>query len=238
MKCLPLEAIVTNPKMKLLTIVFILGFLTNLNGQTRPSLDEVLKKELSENSTQDGRWVYFSDKANIEKLDKPLLKAVLPNYDFYEIELTNFLGYHINQGTCVVLFDRVNSSIVMVEPIWYGGISEPLIKLFLKKQFKNKEKLLSFLNELNQLMEIGSGYKFVNTGSSDKIITYDLVYFKGDSYTTAGNGISSTVQYTKDGVWRQIEIEIKDLRLIEYVSINPKLKDKNEFKKDYKQTIN
>lgn len=223
--------------MRLLTIIFALGLLTNLYGQTHPSLEEVLKKELSENSTKDGRWVYYSDKANIEKVDKPLLKAVLPNYDFYKVGLTNYLGYHVNQATCIVLFDRLNSSIVLVEPIWYGGISEPLIKLFLNKPFKNNEKLLSSLNELNQLMEIGSVYKFVNTGSSDKLITYDLVYFEGDSYTTGGNGISSTVRYTKNGVWRQIEIKIKDLRLIEYVSINPKLKDNNEFKESYKQTI-
>lgn len=220
--------------MRLLTIVFILGLLTNLYGQTPPALDKVLKKELSENSSRDGRWVYYSDKADIEKIDKPLLKAVLPNYDFYKVGLTNYLGYHVNQATCVVLFDRVNSSFVLVEPIWYGGISEPLIKLFLNKPFKNNEKLLSCLNELNELMEIGSGYKFVNTGSSDKLITYDLVYFEGDSYTTGGNGIRSTVQYRENGVWRQIEIRIKDLRLIEYVSINLKLKDNKEFEKDYK----
>jgi len=223
--------------MKLLTLILTFGLLTNIYGQNYPALDTVLKKELSQNSTTDGRWVYYSDKADIEKIEKPLVKAVLPNFDFYKVTLTNYLGYHVNQGTCIVLFDSLKSKIVLVQPIWYGGISEPLIKLFLKKRFDNKGKLLDFLKDLNELMEIGSGYKFVNTSSTDDLIKYDLVYFKGDSYTTGGNGTSSTVNYTQDGVWRQIEIKVKDFKMVEYVSINPRLKDDKEYKKDYKEII-
>jgi len=223
--------------MRILTMILTFGLLTNLYGQTFPELDTALKKEFSENSKTDGRWVYYSDKADVEKIEKPLVKAVLPHYDFYKVTLTNYLGYHVNQGTCIVLFDSLNSSIVLVQPIWYGGVSEELIKLVLKKKFDNKENLLSFLKELNELMEIGSGYKFVNTSSTEHLITYDLVYFKGDSYTTGGNGTSSTVNYNSDGVWRQIEIKIDDFKMIEYTSINPALKGNKEFIKDYKQTI-
>ena len=234
---LPISTCYKQFKMRLLTLILTIGLLTNVYGQTYPALDTVLKKELSQNSTTDGRWVYYPDKANIEKIGKPIVKAVLSNYDFYKVTLTNYLGYHVNQGTCIVLFDSLKSKIILVQPIWYGGISEQLIKLVLKKPFDNKDKLLSFLNELNELMEIGSGYKFVNTSSTDDLIKYDLVYFKGDSYTTSGNGTSSTVNYTSDGIWRQIEIKIKNLKMIEYTSINPALKDNKEFKKDYKETI-
>ena len=226
---------------RIIIIIGILLFVTTgqiVFGQTYSTLEEALKRELSENSTKDGRWVFYADKANIEKIEKPLVKAVVPNYDFYKVTLTNYLGYHVNQATCVVFFDSLKSKIVLVEPIWYGGISEPLIKLFLKKQFDNKDKLLSFLNELNELMEIGSGYKFVNTNSADDIIvTYDLVYFKGDSYKTGGNGTSSIVNYTSDGIWRQIEIKIKNFKMTKYISINPALKDKKETKNEYKETI-
>jgi hypothetical protein len=223
--------------MRLLTLILTLGLLTNLYGQTYPALDTVLKKELSQNSTRDGRWVYCPDNANIEKIEKPLVKAVLPNYDFYKVTLTNYLGYHVNQGTCVILFDSLKSKIVLVQPIWFGGISEALIKLVLKKTFDNKDTLLSFLKELNELMEIGSGYKFVNTCHTDDLLKYDLVYFKGDSYTTGGNETSSTINYTQAGIWRQIEIKIKDFKMIEYVSINPRLKDDKKYKKDYKEII-
>jgi hypothetical protein len=223
--------------MRLLTLILTFGLLTNLYGQAYPALDTVLKKELSQNSTTDGRWVYYHDKANIEKIEKPLVKAVFSNYDFYKVTLTNYLGYHINQGTCVILFDSLKSKIVLVQPIWYGGISEPLIKLVLKKPFVNKDTLLSFLKELNEIMEIGSGYKFVNTSSTDNLLKYDLVYFKGDSHTTGGNGTSSTINYTQDGVWRQIEIKIKDFKMIEYISLNPAVKDDKEYKKGYMEII-
>lgn len=223
--------------MRLLAFILTFGLLTNIYGQVYPALDKVLKKEFSVNSTKDGKWVYYADKANIEKIEKPLVKTVLPNYNFYKVTLTNYLGYHVNQGTCLVLFDSLKSSIVLVKPMWYGGISEPFIKLFLKKQFDNQEKLLGFLKELNELMEIGSGYKFINTSSTNDLITYDLVYLKGDSYTTGGNGTSSTVNYTQDGIWRQIEIKIKGFKMVEYLSINPKLKDNKEYQKDYKEII-
>jgi hypothetical protein len=213
------------------------GLLTNLYGQTYPTLSSVLKKELPRSSTTDGRWVYYPDKANIEKIEKPLVKAVIPNYDFYKVNLTNYLGYHVNEGTCVILFDSLKSKITLVQPMWYAGISEPLIRLVLQKPFDNNDKLLSFLNELHELMEVGSAYKFVNTSSTNDSIKYDLVYFNGDSYTTGGNGTNSTVHYTSDGVWRHIEIKIQDFKIVEYTSINPALKDKEEFKKDYKQTI-
>lgn len=226
--------------MKKIIIIGLFLFVTIgqiVLGQNYLALEKTLKKELPENSTTNGRWVYYPDKANIEKIEKPFVKAVLPNYDFYKVTLTNYLGYHVNQGTCIILFDSLKSKIVLIQPIWYGGISESLINLILKKPFDNKDKLLSFLNELNELMEIGSGYKFVNTSSTNGLIKYDLVYYKGDSYTTGGNGTSSTINYTQDGVWRQIEIKIKDFKIVEYTSINPALKDKNEYKNDYKETI-
>jgi hypothetical protein len=223
--------------MRLLTLILTFGLLTNLYGQTNSAIATVLKKEFSENSITDGRWIYYSDKADIKKIEKPHVKAAFSNYDFYQVTMTNCLGYHINQGTCIILFDSLESKAVLIEPIWYGGVSEQLIKLALKKRFDNKEKLLSFLNELNELMEIGSEYKFINTCSTDDLLKYDLVYFKGDSLTTGGNDTSSTVNYTSDCIWRQIEIKIKNSKIIEYTSINPALKDNKEFKKDYKETI-
>ena len=118
------------------------------------------------------------------------------------------------------------STTILVEPLWYGGTSNMFVKLFIKQKFENKDSLLGFMTQLNDLMQIGSGFKFRQTSCADTLITYDLGYFKGDSYTTRGNGTSSTVNYNEDGVWRKIRIEIKDWTIIRYVSINPKMNDK------------
>jgi hypothetical protein len=208
--------------MKLLLTILILGFLINVYGQSYPTLEKVLAKELTKESQEDGKWVFYADKANIERVNNPLLKASFPNYDPFRVTLTNYLGYHINQGTCVVLFDSLKSKFILVEPMWYMGVSKPLIKLLIGRKFENMDTLLSVLKGVHDLLEIGSRYKFRNTSYNDSVITYDLGYFKGDSYTTGGNGISSTVRHNEDGVWRKIIIEVKNLSIIRYTSVNPK----------------
>lgn len=223
--------------MKHILKIILIVIVTSTYGQSYSDLEKVLTQEFPENSTKDGRWVFYSDQADIVKLDKPSIKLMLPQFDLYKVTLTNYLGYHVNQGTCVALFDSLKSKVILVEPIWYSGIGEPLIKPILKKQFDSKEQLIRYIDELNEVLEIGSIYKFVKTSSTDNLITYDLIYQKGDNYTTGGNGTSSTINYTKKGIWRQIEIRIKDLKIVEYTSINPALKDDKEYKKDYKVTI-
>jgi len=194
------------------------------------TLEEHLLSNFPQNSSKDGRWVFYKDRANVEKQNKPNLKAIIPNSDFYRVTMTNYLGYHVNQGTCLIVFDSINSKITLAQPIWYGGISEPFVKLFIGHKFNSKDSLLSFLTEFNELMQIGSSYKFRQTLITDSLITLDLGYFKGDSYTTRGNGTSSTVNYNEDGVWRKIIINIKDLAIIRYTSINPKMNDKEIIK--------
>jgi hypothetical protein len=142
----------------------------------------------------------------------------------------NILGWHVNEGICVVLFDSIRSQMILVEPLWYGGVSKALVKLLIGQKFTSKPAMLDFLNGTNELMQIGSEYKFRNTSVSDSLITYDLGYFKGDSYTTGGNGVTSTARYNDDGVWRKIEIDIRDLMIMRYTSTNPKNKEKEVIK--------
>ena len=211
--------------MKKLIIILSFVFAGAVYGQAYPGLEKVLSKEFSTKSQKDGRWVFYVDKANIEKLYNPLVKASFPNHEVFELTLTNYLGYHVNQSTCLILFDSLKSKIILVEPLWYGGISEKLVKLAIGQKFNSKESLLTFLQGLHALMEIGSGYKFRNTAYSDSLITYDLGHFKGDAYTTGGGGTPSTIRSNEDGVWRKIIIDIHNLAISRYTSINPKTKD-------------
>jgi hypothetical protein len=212
--------------MKLLLIILSLGLFVNASGQTYTSLEKALTKELPQNSTVDCKWVFYSDEANVEKVEKLLLKAVIPNFEFYNVTLTNYLGWHINQGRCLVLFDSSKPKIVLVEPLWYGDISKQLTTLFIGKKFQDQQSLLSFLSELHSLMQVGSSYKFRETSHTDSLITYDLGYFKGDSYTKGGNGTATTINNNDDGVWRKIEIDTKDFAIIRYTAVNPVTNDK------------
>lgn len=216
-------------QMRLLFTIVAFGIFNFVFGQTYPALERALTKEFPEESQKDGRWVFFSDKAEIEKFDQPAIKSSFPNFELFQVTLTNFLGWHVNQGTCLILFDSLASKIILVEPLWYSGPSKALANLFIGRKFKNKETLLSFLDGVNELMGIGSGYKFRHTGYSDTLITYDLGYFKGDTYTTGGNGTTSVQRYNEDGIWRKIIIDIKNFTIVRYTSINPKTNDKSIF---------
>ena len=209
-------------------IIFLLTFnlISSANGQTYAILEKALTAKFSETSTQDGRWVFHPDKANIEKIDKPLLNAIIPNYTFYKITLTNYLGSHINEENCVLLYDSAASEILLVEPLWYAGVSKPLIKLFINKGFGSKDQLAGFLGQLNELMEMGSGCKFILTGFSYNLITYDVLKFNGNY---AGSG-ARPGRYNKDEVWKQIRIDIEDGQLIRYTSIDPKTNKKEMIK--------
>ncbi len=217
-------------RIKIFIAILLSGLFVHVSAQKFTALEKVLAKEFSENSNTDGRWVFYSERADIEKIIKPLVGLQIPNYTFYKIQLTNYLGYHINEATCLILYDSLKAKVLLVEPLWYGGVSERFVRLFVGKTFNSKDSLMSFLTELNELMEVGSGFKFVTPIYTDSLITYDLASLKGDSYTTKGNGISSTVQYNQDDVWRKIRITIKNLKIIRYASTNPKTNEEETIK--------
>jgi hypothetical protein len=187
------------------------------------TLEDFLTASFTENSSKDGRWVYYKSRANLKKLTEPLLEKVAAGSEFYQVNLTNYLGWHVIEGVCVVVFDSAKRKMTLAKPVWYGGVSKPLVDIFIKHKFEQKDSLLNFLNALHDLMEIGAGYRFRQTSYSDSLITYDLGYFKGDSYKISGSGTSSTVHYAEDGVWRNIVVVIKDFTIISYTSINPVL---------------
>ena len=201
--------------------ILAFSILSTAGAQGYANLEKVLNEQLSETATKDGRWVFHSDKGNIEKMDKPLVKAVIPNFDIYKVTLTHYLGSHINETTCIILFDSAASRIILEAPLWYDVMNKDFIKLFLKKKFDNKTNLLAFLDQFNDLLATGSGCKITRTALTDEQAKYDIINFKGDSYTTSGGGAKSTVSYYKDEVWRQVTIDIDDLQLIRYTVVNP-----------------
>lgn len=190
------------------------------------TIEEYLLHRFSVNNNADGKWVFYNQPGSVEKIKRPLLEAVLPGSAFYKVRMTNFLGYHVNNGTCMIVYDSLLHTSTFNAPLWYSGISEDILRLFMGHRFGSKDSLLNFLNELNEFMETGSVFRYKLTAATDSLITYDLGYTRGDSYTTGGNGTSSTISYKKDDVWRFIIITIKDFAIVRYESVNPVLKSK------------
>jgi len=174
------------------------------------TLEEFLLGSFPENSTKDGRWVYYKDNANIQKLNKPEVSKVIPDYSFYKVTLTNFLGYHINSSGNLVLFDSIHKKLIHPEPVWYSDDNKEFINLFIGKKFIDSTSLMSFVYEFQDLLKVGSTGKYENTVYSPTKVTFDDTY-KGTSGTE---------------IWRHLEIILNDNRLTEFHSINPKMNER------------
>ena len=177
---------------------------TTLNHRT---LDGLLAKKFPETSWVDGRWVYYKDQANIQQLVKPRVSAVIPEYSFYTVTLTNYLGYHINHSRKLILFDSAKSRVIHVVPMWHGDISADLLRLFIGKTFPDSTSLLNFTLELHSLMNAGSTGGFENTTWHEDKVTFDLTY-QGSN---------------RKEVWRHIEMFIEDNKIKRFRSTNPKM---------------
>jgi hypothetical protein len=201
-------------------------FVSNNNdSQSYPELEKVLEKEIKLISNNDGRWAFYAYEANIKKIDKPLVKSLIPNYEIYKVFLSNHMGFETLKVRCLILFDSINSKILLIPPLWFNGINETLIKLFLNEPFKDNASLLCFLKELHELMEIGSGYKFINTGITENMVSYQLTRLENVFNNADISIMDSLVQNKYSSVHREIKIDIKDLKIIRYTSTNPITKD-------------
>ena len=114
---------------KFVALIFILFSLTLAIGQNFKKLEFALVKDFPESSSTNGKWVYYSESANIQKIDKPDVNKLIPNFSFYKVRLTNFLGYHINTSNCLVLFDSIKFKTLLVAPMWYSDISEDFFEI-------------------------------------------------------------------------------------------------------------
>lgn len=175
----------------------------------RSTLNGNLLLKFSKSSGRDGKWVYYPELANIQKLEKPVVNKVIPEYAFYRVRLTNFLGYHVNSSSNLILFDSINRKIIHAIPMWYNDLSPDFLKLFIGKQFIDSVSLLEFTVELQYLMNVGSTGMFENTRYSYDKVTFDLTYHGAN----------------KKEVWRNIEMFITDNRITGFRSTNPKMND-------------
>ncbi len=207
--------------MKFISTIIALGWLLTGFTQAGSLLESVLQQHISQKSERGDRWVFYSDKAAINRIEKPAVKAISTGYDFYSVTLTNYLGYHVNQVTCLALIDTVARKCMLVEPLWYAESNKELIKAYLGHQFDGKDSLMNFLSQLNELMETGSGFKFLQTSCTNDSVTYDLVSSAENSYTTGGYGTASRIGYDTKKIWRKITIEIKNYAVTRYVVTNP-----------------
>ena len=190
--------------MKRILIIFI-GLTQFSFSQDFEELRIALKKELPVDSNKDGRWVFEEESAEIEKIENTEVQKRIPQYELYKVLLTNYLGYHINDSYCLILFDQKESEVILIEPVWYSGINSDLLKMFVGIEFEDKDSILKFIFSLQDIMIVGSTGLFENTKYQTNKITFDL----------------TNTPYRKNSIWRNIEIGIDKNKIVFFKSINP-----------------
>jgi hypothetical protein len=171
------------------------------------SLEGILTRTFPKSSTLDGRWVFHVEKANIQNIVKAEVRNIIPEYKFYRTKLTNYLGYHVNSSSNLILFDSLKSKIIHVVPMWYGDISKDFLQLFIGKHFSDSTSLLKFTMELKDLLNVGSTGNFENPKYAPDKVTFDLTYQGAN----------------RKEIWRHIEILITNNTIRAFCSTNPKM---------------
>lgn len=166
-----------------LTFILVTVFSNTTYSQDFSTLEKALLKEFPDKSgsTDNGAWVFYKEKGNIKKINRPNLDTYLPKYTVYNVNFTNYLGHHVNKWTCYVLFNEILSKPILITPIWYSGIPTEPIKMVINKTFSSKEDQLEALKEIHELMTLNSDYKLIETSHTEKMILFDFVYYNNNS---------------------------------------------------------
>lgn len=182
------------------------------------TLDGCLRRDFPEKSQYggyDGRWVYYSERGNIQKIAKSEVSKIIPDYSFYRVTMTNYLGYHVNTSGCLILYDSLNKKTELVQPMWYSDENEVFLKHFIGTQFTDSTFLLKFVYELQGLMIVGTSGTFFNTKYQSDRITFDLTF----DHVSVSSGIINAVS----GIWRTFEISLTDNTIKEFKITNPRM---------------
>ncbi|TXD50462.1 MULTISPECIES: hypothetical protein [unclassified Polaribacter] len=187
-------------------------------GQDLTEIKSSLEKlKIDENgSYESDKWYYNPEIADIIEIKKEILNQVLAEYDLYSTVLEGFYGWHKKTSRCLILRKSDNGELIVIDPIWYSGISTEFLKMIIGYKFKSEKELQLFTFELQDVMLIGSTHNkdFKNTVFSENKITIDLY----DSYK-------------EERVWRKIEIGINKNTIEFLTSTNPITKEKLTVKK-------
>lgn len=190
------------------------------HAQDFTKLERTLTFEFPKDAQEDGRWVFYADRAEIQPIEKPLVRSIIPQYQFFKVNLTNYLGYHMNEAACLILFNEHRSSAILDAPEWYSGLEKRWMKLLIGAEFGNNDSLLAFVEEFQDLMMVGSSFDCVNTRVDRSKVTFDIANM---SATTTG---PVSTNYSRVDLWRHFEIELgANNRILSFASTNPSTGD-------------
>ncbi|MBQ4805824.1 hypothetical protein J8L88_23405, partial [Aquimarina sp. MMG015] len=187
-------------------LILLIGIQYCVFGQEFSQLKSELNIKFPNDSiVGDNVWAFYEEMANIKEIDKSIVKKYLNGSNIYQVTLTNYLGYHIEDADCLVIFNNKTSELELIPPIWFDLSMDDFFSKFFGKQFESKSELKKFIFQIQELMLTGSVLKsFENNKFESNKISFDLI----------------ETRRSKKKVWRRMEIEIKDNVMIDFIKDN------------------
>ncbi|WP_046758909.1 hypothetical protein [Kordia jejudonensis] len=184
-------------------LILLIGIQYCAFGQDFSKLKSELNTKFPNDSiVGDNVWAFYEEIANIKEIDKSIIKKYLNGSNIYQVTLTNYLGYHIEDADCLVIFNNKTSELELIPPIWFDRSMNDFFSKFFGKKFESKSELQKFISQMQDLMLTGSVRKnFENTKFESNKISFDLI----------------ETRKSKKKVWRKMEIEIKDNVMIDFI---------------------
>ncbi len=184
-------------------LILLIGIQYSAFGQDFSMLKSELKTKFPNDSiVGENVWAFYEEMANIKEINKSIVKKYLNNSSIYQVTLTNYLGYHIADADCLVIFNNKTFELELIPPIWFDLSMNDFLSKFFGKQFKSKLELKKFIYQMQELMLTGSILKnFENNKFEPDKISFDLIETRN----------------SKRKVWSKIEIEIEDNVMINFI---------------------
>lgn len=172
------------------------------------TVEGLLAKTYPDNPRVEGRWVYQKEQADVQRLIKPRVTALIPEYSFYTVTLINYQGSLVNRSRILFLYDSVNISVFQTTLFWFGLQSRDMLGRIVGKTFPDSTALVDFMLELQSLINTGSNGGFENMFFNQDKISFDL--------TGPGNNPKP--------VWEHYEMFINNNTIRSFRVTNPNIK--------------
>ena len=194
-----------------------------LPAQVNPGLENILQLQFPADTAKKQELIFYKDKANIERLDYPVIKKYLPNYELYAVNLT-FKPRPGWVNRCVVLYDSAAKDFILQQSLTMGGLNPKLEAVLQSLQFNDSSSLLQFINSFHSLRQLGSKCKFIPTAVTDTLLSYDIVWFDDQDYINKPYHDTRQTKYDFAHILGKLYIEIENNRITTYKELNKKVR--------------
>lgn len=197
-------------------LLLLLCIVSNLLIAQVPSdLVHILQAKFPSDVTNKEEWIFYKDSANFEKLDYPLVKQYLPNYEFYAANLSFKLRPDW-KNRWVISYDSNTKDYIFQQSLTMSGLNPKLQSKLQHLQFSDSAALRKFINAFHSLRQLDSKCKFIQTAASDTLLSYDVVWFDDQNYITKPYYDTKQTQYDSSNILVKYNIEIENNQMKAY----------------------